>query len=666
MPGWLGAVLRKAGILFVGLVLNLCWTAKAGAAPGLGGLADGIRHFEAVERLAAPATLQSPRGGGGASAAVKPHVISFRTLGRRFDLEIEPNESVTQGAEILWIGEDGVAMEAPTAAFYRGRLLGEPDSWVRFTLRDGAWEGMISTPNEVYFVEPSQRFVADAAADEMIAYRLSDIDPDWSSAACGAPHDESGGDATLGSDIRSLAGLAQGGGAAATLEEAEIGLVADYEYYQTYGTGTANRLLSILNQVDGIYQGEVGVKLKAGTIVVFTTVNDPFTNTTTPNTLLNEFSTFKSGNDDNPSQVLYGMDLAHLFTGRDMAGSVIGIAWLGTLCSSFYGAGVSQDFSSDVLLAAHEMGHNFGAPHDNQTGSACGYEPSGLIMNPVLSGLQPNFSGCSKTMIAAEVGAANCLQLVSTTPSPSATPTRTPTSTPSPSPSGTATPTFTPSRTPTASPTSTVTSTPTSTPTATPTRTSTPTHTPSLTPTASPTSTSTSTPTTTPTATPTYTSTPTSTPSGTPTASPTDTPTATATVTPTFTTTPTSTSTATPTDTATPLPCLTDVDGSGGASVATDMVYINRRMLGLSPVPASFRQADPSIPDDVVIAAKIDAIGLALDVDQNGVVNGATDMVYVVRTYLSLPPVPESFRLLDPTIPTDEAISANVTALCPQ
>jgi hypothetical protein len=39
--------------------------------------------------------------------------------------------------------------------------------------------------------------------------------------------------------------------------------------------------------------------------------------------------------------------------------------------------------------------------------------------------------------------------------------------------------------------------------------------------------------------------------------------------------------------------------------------------------------------------------------------------VYIARRLLHLPPVPASFRLLDPTIPADAVIAANVDALCP-
>jgi cysteine-rich repeat protein len=48
-----------------------------------------------------------------------------------------------------------------------------------------------------------------------------------------------------------------------------------------------------------------------------------------------------------------------------------------------------------------------------------------------------------------------------------------------------------------------------------------------------------------------------------------------------------------------------DVDGNGNIDVATDIVYIARHLLQLVPVPPSFRVTDPTIPSDATIAAAI-------------------------------------------------------------
>ena len=112
-------------------------------------------------------------------------------------------------------------------------------------------------------------------------------------------------------------------------------------------------------------------------------------------------------------------------------------------------------------------------------------------------------------------------------------------------------------------------------------------------------------------------------------------------------------------------PCLLDVDGNGRVEVATDVVYIARRLVGLTPVPPSFRLRDPTIPADSVIAGRIDAAGAAFDVDMRGGAQVATDVTYIARRLLALTVVPPSFRTIDPTIPSDGVIRAKIDALCP-
>ena len=115
-------------------------------------------------------------------------------------------------------------------------------------------------------------------------------------------------------------------------------------------------------------------------------------------------------------------------------------------------------------------------------------------------------------------------------------------------------------------------------------------------------------------------------------------------------------------------PCLFDVDRSGAPpQVSTDIVYISRVLLGLPPVPASFRVLDPTIPPDATIGANVTAIGTGLDVDGSGPPpDVATDIVYIARHLLDVPAVPASFRAINPSIPPDSVISANVDALCAQ
>jgi len=115
--------------------------------------------------------------------------------------------------------------------------------------------------------------------------------------------------------------------------------------------------------------------------------------------------------------------------------------------------------------------------------------------------------------------------------------------------------------------------------------------------------------------------------------------------------------------------CALDVDASGAATANTDGAYIFR---ALPPtlqniVPPAFRDLIPGIPDDDVILDNVNTVLPLLDVDNRGGALANTDGAYIFR---ALPPklqniVPPEFRALDPTIPSDAVIGANITAICP-
>jgi hypothetical protein len=419
------------------LTLGLNRSVTAQPIPSGNGVPVSIRHVESV------VTSRAPRAAGRAGAGKLQ--VAFDTLGRHFDLNLEPNDLFTPDSRVLWVGDGAAIEQAPSNIFYRGEVAGQPGSWVRVTLQDGVLNGVIWTPEEMYFVRPARRFSASAPASAMVAYRLSDTSDEGPPVSCGIEHEPlSSSLKSFGAAAAALGGSAADAGTAlatGSFEQADIALVGDFEYYSSHGANSATDMQAILNLVDGIYRSELGVTLRVTTTVVYTTSSDPFSGTTDPLSLLVEFSNYRN----QVSSPVYAADLAHLFTGRDLSGSVVGIAYLPGLCSKPYGVGLSQDVgnTNDLLvkLVAHEIGHNFNAPHDDS--SSCTLHPNTYIMNPYLyGGILEQFSACSKSFIGGEVAGVSCLATVTgATPTPSSTPTPTatptpagPTATPTPSP----------------------------------------------------------------------------------------------------------------------------------------------------------------------------------------------------------------------------------------
>ena len=179
------------------------------------------------------------------------------------------------------------------------------------------------------------------------------------------------------------------------IDELSLGVIGDFEFTNAKGgdAAAAAAITTRLNNVDGIFSSQLGIQITVNTIETFSSAAaDPFTDQTDASLLLDEVSDYRSAT---PAQNSNG--LTHLYTGKDLDGTTVGIAYTGALCSNFFGTGLSEGNASatfDSLVAAHEIGHNFGAPHDGEAGSACEAEVGDWLMSPRLNG-SDTFSQCS-------------------------------------------------------------------------------------------------------------------------------------------------------------------------------------------------------------------------------------------------------------------------------
>jgi hypothetical protein len=111
------------------------------------------------------------------------------------------------------------------------------------------------------------------------------------------------------------------------------------------------------------YETEVGIRHDISVMIVRTTNGGGGYTSNDPGTLLEQVRTEWTTN-----QAGQPRDLAELFTGKNLSGSVIGIAWLGVVCNQGFGYSVVQSnccgsLSCATDLSAHELGHNWNAGH---------------------------------------------------------------------------------------------------------------------------------------------------------------------------------------------------------------------------------------------------------------------------------------------------------------
>ena len=360
-------------------------------------------------RYAEPLNLQS-------SSAARPSIraltatgrLSFQAYGRQFDLDLEPNAR---------LGGVTAAQQQDYAASFqllRGTVQGLTGSWVRITRIGEELHGAIWDGRDLYSIAPARivnRFAVDRLAvggSAPVIYRLSDTDSDTSPMSCGvnAPAEKT----VALSAYQSLVGELQhtqitSGGAGAQLDIAVIG---DYEFFSTHPQNTEAELLARMNVVDGIFSGQLGVSIHVAQVKIFTTPAEPFSSDTGAD-LLEQVGRYRA---DTPALRTPG--LVHLVTGRDIAGNMAGIAYIGTVCDVSHGVGVSEgqyDLTMSALIAAHEIGHNFGASHDAEAGSPCQSTPSTFLMAAQINGSN-TFSQCSLGRMLPSVSGASCITRV--------------------------------------------------------------------------------------------------------------------------------------------------------------------------------------------------------------------------------------------------------------
>ena len=329
----------------------------------------------------------------GQSGQAGPRSVTFDALGRRFALELESNERLITRA-LSGRVPDGVGV-------YRGRLEGQPDSWVRLVVADGVPTGLIWDGEEMLAVEARSN---GSGASTAVIYRLQDVYVEPGTMTCGnAGHVASFATVYEGleGELRNI--IVQAPGA---VEELNVGVIADFELTQAMGAATETEILARINNVDGIYSEQLGVQITASEIETFTSADDPFT-ATVPEELLVEVAEYRR---NTPAQAAQG--ITFLFTGREFAGTTtVGVAYREAVCSPRFGAGLGQarrGVATDSLIAAHEIGHLFGAQHDGEDGSPCAAVTGSFLMSPRVSNTDV-LSSCSIDTMRPFIDSAYCI-----------------------------------------------------------------------------------------------------------------------------------------------------------------------------------------------------------------------------------------------------------------
>ncbi len=303
--------------------------------------------------------------------------IAFSTAlavdGEFLTLDLWPHSNRSPAYQVLAQMADGsLVPQAPgPVRTLRGLVAEIEGSRVAASLSDEGLTATIRLPDQSRFmIEPLQSKFA--AADRSLHVVFHDFEVIASDGTCGNELDIAPEESAP-----PLPAGPRGAACGTGLCFAELACDADNEYFDDYGsvTNVENRINAVINAVNDEYEAEVEITHVITAIVVRTTEPDPYTDFDSGDLLcefINEWS-------DTPELQNLFWDVAKLFTGKEINGSTIGqAATIGDICDrnggcTFDGAmcysqndccgGGSLSCASD--LAAHELGHLWGAFHCN-------------------------------------------------------------------------------------------------------------------------------------------------------------------------------------------------------------------------------------------------------------------------------------------------------------
>ena len=140
---------------------------------------------------------------------------------------------------------------------------------------------------------------------------------------------------------------------------------ADFEYFSAWGSVEAvvERIELVTAVMNEQWERDLGLRHELTTIVVRTAAGAPYTSSAHA-TLLNQFR-----DEWNANQTGIERDVAQLFTGKELNGTIVGVAFgFGEICDVANAYCLAQsDFDGTLAcatdLSAHELGHLWNATH---------------------------------------------------------------------------------------------------------------------------------------------------------------------------------------------------------------------------------------------------------------------------------------------------------------